>query len=372
MDGSVSVLYVDDEPEFGEVAVDLLEDENGRLAVELVTGADAVLGRLSEDVDCIVSDYDMPGTNGLELLATVREEHPDLPFILFTGKGSEEIASDAISAGVTDYLQKEGGTEQFAVLANRIEHAVARYRATSALQTERDRLSALFENAPEAIAFYEFEGDHPIARSINPTFEETFGYEPEGAVGASLDDLLVPPEQEAEGQSINHKVRSGECVDTRVTRRTVDGAREFRLRSVPLLPGEHGEQGYVIYTDITERVKRRRELAELEQALETVFANVPLVVFALDADGVFTRSRGKALAEIGFAPSEAVGQSVFDLYADHPEIIDHCERALAGEEVAATVETEGCVFESRYQPLHEDGEVVRVVGHRYDVTEYER
>jgi DNA-binding NtrC family response regulator len=54
----------------------------------------------------------MPGVDGLEFLASVREEYPDLPFILFTGKGSEEIASEAISRGVTDYLQKETGTDQ--------------------------------------------------------------------------------------------------------------------------------------------------------------------------------------------------------------------------------------------------------------------
>lgn len=53
----------------------------------------------------------MPGLDGLDVLERVRGEYPDLPFILFTGKGSEEIASDAISKGVTDYLQKGGGTE---------------------------------------------------------------------------------------------------------------------------------------------------------------------------------------------------------------------------------------------------------------------
>lgn len=50
--------------------------------------------------------YDMPRQTGIEFLETVREEYPGLPFILYTGKGSEEVAADAISAGVFDYLQK--------------------------------------------------------------------------------------------------------------------------------------------------------------------------------------------------------------------------------------------------------------------------
>jgi CheY-like chemotaxis protein len=80
----------------------------------------------SRDVDCIVSDDQMPEMDGLEFLRLVREGYPDLPFLLFTGRGSEELAGEAISAGVTDYLQKESGTEQFTVLANRIGNTAPR------------------------------------------------------------------------------------------------------------------------------------------------------------------------------------------------------------------------------------------------------
>lgn len=66
----------------------------------------------------------MPGQNGIEFLETDREEYPNLPFILYTGKGSEEVASDAISAGATDYLQKGSGTDQYQLLANRTPNAV--------------------------------------------------------------------------------------------------------------------------------------------------------------------------------------------------------------------------------------------------------
>jgi DNA-binding NtrC family response regulator len=74
----------------------------------------------------IISDYDMPGMDGLEFLRTVRETRPDLPFILFTGKGSEAVASEAIAADVTHYFQKRSGPEQYELLANRIENAVSK------------------------------------------------------------------------------------------------------------------------------------------------------------------------------------------------------------------------------------------------------
>ncbi|WP_192918455.1 GAF domain-containing protein [Salinigranum salinum] len=130
MSDTVRVLHVEDDPAFADLASTFLEREDERLTVETVLGPDAALDRLATgEYDCVVSDYDMPGRNGLALLSAVRGDHPDLPFILFTGKGSEEVASEAISAGVTDYLQKGGGTDQYAILVNRIVNVVEAARA---------------------------------------------------------------------------------------------------------------------------------------------------------------------------------------------------------------------------------------------------
>jgi PAS domain S-box-containing protein len=126
---SVRVLHVDDNPEITDVTAISLQRVNEDFVVETETTVVAALDRLAnEEIDCVVSDYDMPNTDGLEFLDIVRERYPDLPFILFTGKGSEEIASEAIAADVTDYMQKGVRSDQYEVLANRIENAVDRYR----------------------------------------------------------------------------------------------------------------------------------------------------------------------------------------------------------------------------------------------------
>jgi PAS domain S-box-containing protein len=113
--------------------------------------------------------------------------------------------------------------------------------------------------------------------------------------------------------------------------------------------------------------------SEYRQTLETVLSNVPLILYTLDDAGVFTSSRGSALSEVGLEPGEVVGQSVFEVYAEHPEICTHVEQALAGESVHDTVTVGGVVFESWYEPLTDaEGEPTGVVGLAMDVTAQHR
>ncbi|MFC7208927.1 response regulator [Natronoarchaeum sp. GCM10025321] len=126
---SIDVLHVDDNNQMRTLFQDSLEQVDGAFTVTSVGDPVAVLDRLDTDIECIVSDYEMPTMNGLELLRAVSADRPDLPFILLTGKGSEEVASEAISAGLTDYFRKSDIAQQFPVLAQRIENVVEGERA---------------------------------------------------------------------------------------------------------------------------------------------------------------------------------------------------------------------------------------------------
>jgi CheY-like chemotaxis protein len=106
MSSPIRVLHVDDNPDFLETSATVLERTASDLEVVTATSPDAGLDVLErEAIDCIVSDYRMPETDGLAFLDAVRESYPDVPFVLFTGCGSERIASRAISAGITVYLR---------------------------------------------------------------------------------------------------------------------------------------------------------------------------------------------------------------------------------------------------------------------------
>ncbi|MFB6128894.1 MAG: response regulator [Halorhabdus sp.] len=127
----VTVLCVDDDPDLVALTASLLEESNERFETITETNPRDVIDYLeTASIDCVVSDYDMPEMDGVTLLESIRDEFPDLPFILFTGKGGEEVASTAIAHGVTDYLQKDTGDEQYELLANRVSNAVAQHRAS--------------------------------------------------------------------------------------------------------------------------------------------------------------------------------------------------------------------------------------------------
>ena len=185
----VRVLHVDDDPEINELTKTFLERVDDDISVVAETGVIAALDNLRADdleFDCVVSDYDMPNTNGLEFLEIVREEHPDLPFILFTGKGSEEIASEAISAGVTDYMQKGSGTEQYEMLANRVQNAAKRYRTQRRFWDALSWYRRLVEQSLAGV--FIVQNDELVY--VNEHFTEIFGYSRRELIGSTPDVLV--------------------------------------------------------------------------------------------------------------------------------------------------------------------------------------
>jgi DNA-binding response OmpR family regulator len=102
----ITVLYMDDEPDLLDLGKLFLERHKGFM-VDVAPSAKQCLSLLAERAyDAIVSDYMMPEMNGIELLKKVRVEYGDIPFILFTGKGREEVVIEAINNGADFYLQK--------------------------------------------------------------------------------------------------------------------------------------------------------------------------------------------------------------------------------------------------------------------------
>lgn len=139
MAGKLRVLHVDDSAPLRDLTAECLETVDTDLTVVSEAEPTAVSGIIDSDgIDCIVSDYEMPQLNGIELCQRVRKAHPALPFFLFTNHCTESIVDDAMASGVTDYIQKESGLVHYKILANRIRNAVQHYRARQQINAVED------------------------------------------------------------------------------------------------------------------------------------------------------------------------------------------------------------------------------------------
>ncbi len=156
----IHVLCVDDDAAFLELTEAWLTGTSEFTARTETDPRDAlsILRDETSEIDAVISDYQMPGMNGLEFLEQVRERDPDLPFVLFTGEGSESIASRAITAGVTDYLQKRD-TGQYELLANRVRNAVESHRMKQDAERERRIREWILEATPVGIVGHGRTGD---------------------------------------------------------------------------------------------------------------------------------------------------------------------------------------------------------------------
>jgi len=257
MRDSIVVLHVDDEPDFVDMAATFLEREDDRLVVETATTAAEGLDRLGDDVDCVVSDYDMPDQDGIQFLEAVRARHREVPFILFTGKGGEAVASEAISAGVTDYLQKQPGTGQYPVLANRIVDAVEHHRAET-------NYREIFESVPDGIVVHDASDGSFV--DMNTKYAEMYGYDREEFLDIGFEAIHPdepPYTQERAAEQVARAIEEGShSFEWPAVRKS---GEQF-WTEVHLAPTLLNGQDRVLATvrDVTERKERERELERVK------------------------------------------------------------------------------------------------------------
>lgn len=145
----ISVLHVDDDPNQFEFIKFFLNQADPVLKVTCVGTPEEVFYELSTgNYDCLVTDFQMPEMNGIELATKVREKYTT-PIILYTGQGSEEVAEAAFTVGVNDYIRKEMDPSHYKVLGKRIRDTVDKYRVENLYRTvieqTRDALSILVD-----------------------------------------------------------------------------------------------------------------------------------------------------------------------------------------------------------------------------------
>ena len=259
--GSIRALVVDDSEFFAEMTADTLASEHDIDAHHDTSGEDALETLEDDNFDCIVSDYAMPGMDGLEFLEAVRAEFAELPFILVTGRGDEEVASKAIASGVADYLLKLEVVEdqQYGRLANRIKSVVSKHRTAT-------KYGRLVESVPDVVAHVDDSG---TILGANPAMAEVLGTAREELVGSSVTDVF--PGEVGEGRL--ELGREAIETDQTLSVRDEHDARHYQTALVPVGQAAGASTFHVIARDITELKRREKQLKRQNEQLED-FASV--------------------------------------------------------------------------------------------------
>ena len=301
---AIRVLHVDDDRDFAGTFTTRLE-RDGRFEADTATSVSEGLTCLTEaEFDCVVSAYDMPDRDGIEFLEAVRERGLELPFLLFTGEGSEAVASEAISAGVTDYFPKKRGTEQFPVVTNRIDRAVETFRAERELDATRRRYRKLVEQ--NLVGIYIIRDGEFVY--VNPKLAEVHGYDRESVVGMPVVELVAPEERDRVEENLRRRLDEGvEEIQYRTVGLTKDGERiDIELHGSRV---EYGDEPEIVGAelDVTEQTEYERELEASEAKYRSLFEDARDAVMVLDDEG-FLDCNGMTLELFGFDSVEAFAE----------------------------------------------------------------
>ena len=400
----VEVLCVDDEPSLLDLTETFLGRESDRIRVRTATTADEALGVLeSRDVDCVVSDHDLEHRTGLAFLRTVRDTHPDLPFVLFTGKGSEAVAADAISAGVTDYLQK-GGREQYARLANRVERAVDAARAERELERAREKTARLHDLAADVAnaASREAIVDAALAAAddildfhVYGLYEAADGrFEPVGAASYEPDSLPALDEgvlgatyQRGESFRIEEAASDDVAAPDQSSFRSavsVPVGDDFVFQAISDDPGAFTASDLELtellvqhVEEACDRLEREREHRRTREQLEAVVDNTTAMVYIKDADGRYELANEQFREVLDVPNDDVLGRTDFELQdedvaaavrANDRRAIE-AARPIEVEEAASWGGQARTCYSVKVPLFDDDGDPTGVCGISTDITE---
>ncbi len=313
----IHVLFIDDEPYLLNLGRLFLE-KFGKFKVTTIQDVDEVFSTLSQNTfDAIVSDYHMPKMDGITLLTILKEKGDETPFIIFTGRGREEVVIEALNKGADFYIQKSGDPKsEFTELTSKIRYAVSRRRSEKELETVLTNLKRSqqvahignwtldtekgeFSFSEEGLAIFGFPNNYPI------TIEEVLS-------------TIHPSDRKTAEKMIARLLKTGESfnIDIKIIRRDSGEIRHIQSQG-QLIQNNHDDTHIIFGTnlDITERKKVQEKLSETNSYLENLIgiASVPIII--MDPSYCITRINRAGEDLIGQSADQVLGRSIQTLLA---------------------------------------------------------
>jgi len=334
----VRVLHVDDDAGFLKVARQCLKMQ-GNFEVETALYVKEAAEKMKKKTyDAVVSDYMMPEKDGLEFLKELRRKGNNIPFVMFTGKGREEVAIKALNLGADGYINKAGDPETvYGELAHSIRQAVKTRRAEEELQKSEEKYRKLMEDAPIGLCNVDLKGK---ILYFNKRCEEVSGYSREKVVGKNGFKLGLFSDEIVKlfAKRIKNTLmgKPAHPVDFQV--KCKDGQWIWAHLDAKLIKKWGVPIGFQLaLRDITERKKAETRVTQSEQKYRSLVEMAPDGVATVDMKGVIT-SVNTAFARLtGYSKDEIVGKHFTKLQTirarDIPKYLKLMGPALRGKKI---------------------------------------
>lgn len=263
-----TVLYVDGDSKRRRRDAEALEEAIEEVSVRGIETESEALDLLF-DIDCLVSRYDLPDTDGIQLAERVRAHSCDIPFLLVTDKGSEQLASEATAVGVSEYVPVDGSGTGTNRVAARVKKALAESRQCIATN-QLDGIEASVENAADAILITDTDG---TIKYVNPAFESVTGYSRGEVIGNNPRILKSGEQGEAYYEEMWSRILDGEVWEEEIINETKSGERYVAHQTIAPVTDADGtvKQFVGIQRDVTRRRMLEEQIERSATTLEELY-----------------------------------------------------------------------------------------------------
>lgn len=321
-DNQIHILHVDDDQSNLNISKILLQDLNSNLEIDDALSTDEALKKIStKNYDVIVSDYEMPNKNGLDFLKELKVRNNQTPFILFTGKGREEVAVKALNMGADGYYNKQGDPETvYTELAHGIKFIHEKNTIKKAFKESEEKFKLLADESPNII-FINKKGKVVYA---NKKAQEIMGYTIEEFLSPTFSFLsITSPESMTTLKEAFSKHSQGEEVAPYEYKLVSKSGRLLDVQiNTKLIDFEGGKAILGVVTDITERKKAEAESKKAQevirknnQTIDSIINSTSDLIYALDTDWNFIYAN-KQMAKIAELeePAQLVGKNALEIF----------------------------------------------------------
>jgi len=380
------VLHVDDDEDFLVLFSRVFGEWFTITSVN--SGAAAIEKLQTKRYDAVITDYDMPEMDGLELLKAIREDDRKIPVIIKTGQGNEEVAREAFILGVSDYFIKDiSSFAQKEKVINSIRKAIeirlsdeAKRKAEEALKKKQEELQTILDSAP-AMIFYKDKANRFIR--INKAAIEEIGLPREEIEGRTAFEIF-PEHAEDYWRDDREVMASGRPKRNIIEPfKTAGGIKWFQTDKIPSLDEKGNINGIIAFAvDITKRKQMEESLRKSEEKYRDLVESTQDLIFACDIDGRITFANAAFERILGRKTDEFVGARLIEHVKseDREYFLDSLTRKIEAGKSSISFETrmqshnEGTrIIRFNCNPLKNDeGNVIGFMGTGRDITERRR